>query len=89
MEGLKLFNRRLKDLREDSDKTQEDLAKYLNVSRTTIANYELGYREPPYSLLIKVAEYFNVSTDYLLGRTNKRVPYTKIEKIIDHLPESE
>lgn len=66
-----MFNIRLKDLREDNDLTQEELSKKLNITRSALSNYEVGSREPSYDLLIKIADYFNVSLDYLLGRTNK------------------
>ena len=82
-----MFSRTLKDLREDSDTTQEQLAKILHITRSTLSMYEIGRREPPFDILIKIADHFNVSTDYLIGRTNKKVPYNKIKKFIDHLPE--
>lgn len=73
-----MFGNRLKDLREDSDLTQEQLAKYLNVARSAIANYELETREPSLDLLVKIADYFNVSLDYLLCRTNIQIPYHQL-----------
>jgi transcriptional regulator with XRE-family HTH domain len=66
-----MFKDRLKALREDNDLTQEELAKDLNIIRSTLANYESGFREPNFSLLIKIADYFNVSLDYLLDRKYK------------------
>ena len=66
-----MLSSRLKELREKMRITQEELAKRLDIPRGTYAHYELGKREPDNSMLLKIAEHFNVSTDYLLGRTNK------------------
>lgn len=65
------FNFVLKNLRIAKDLTQEQLAKELNVSRSTIGMYENASREPDYETLEKIADYFNVDIDYLIGRTNK------------------
>lgn len=65
-----LFNERLKSLREDKDLTQSEVAEALNITRTALANYENAIREPNLSLLVKIADYYNVSLDYLLCRTN-------------------
>lgn len=70
-----MFNIRLKDLREDNDLTQEELSKKLNITRSALGNYELGIREPSVELLIKIADYFNISLDYLLCRTNDNNPF--------------
>jgi len=64
--------RRLKDLREDSDLTQEKLAKHLNITQRAYAHYEKGDREIPLEILIKFADYFDVSLDYITERTNER-----------------
>lgn len=61
---------RLRDLREDSDLTQEQLVKILQMHKTTYTNYEQGKREPPFELIIKLAKFYNVSTDYIAGLTN-------------------
>jgi transcriptional regulator with XRE-family HTH domain len=74
------FNDRLKALREDNDLTQEELAKILHINRSTLSNYENIGREPNYTLLIKIADYFNVSLDYLLGRIDTQTPYSKKHK---------
>lgn len=60
------FANTLKNLRELHDVTQDELAKYLKVSRPTIAGYERKNRQPDFEKLIKIAEYFNVSIDYLI-----------------------
>lgn len=66
---------RLKGLREDSDMTQKEFAKELNISQRTLSHYETGKRDIPTETLIKVANYFNCSTDYLLERTNRKEVY--------------
>lgn len=64
--------RNLQLLRKENNINQEKLSKYLKVSRNTISQYETGVREPNFETLIKLADYFNVSIDYLLGRTTQR-----------------
>ena len=63
---------RLKDLRKEKKVTQLQLAMALNMSQNTISRYETGERQAGYNELIKIADYFNVSIDYLLGRTDIR-----------------
>ena len=70
-----MFGNRLKNLREDIDLTQVQLAFRLNITRSALANYETGLREPDYELLIKIADYFEISLDYLLCRTDILTPY--------------
>ena len=65
------YCRRLRDLREDHDKTQQDIAEVLGTSQTMYARYERGANELPLRHLLKLAEYYGVSTDYLLGRSNE------------------
>lgn len=65
---------RLREIRESSKKTQTEVAKYLGVTRQAYNNYELGNRQLNPDLLNKLAEYFNVTTDYLLGREEKTAP---------------
>ncbi|CBZ04383.1 XRE family transcriptional regulator [Clostridium botulinum] len=67
-----MFGDRLKELREEKEFTQEELGKFLNVSRQTISGYESGAIEPSISNLVKIANIFNVSLDYLLCRTKER-----------------
>lgn len=62
--------RRIRDLREDHDLTQREMAKVLNCSQQVYSNYELGQRDIPTDILIKLSAYFNVSVDYILGLTN-------------------
>ncbi len=63
---------RLKGLREDSDLSQAKLASILNISQRTLSHYESGSHDIPTEVLIKVADYFQCSTDYLLERTNNK-----------------
>ena len=63
---------RLKQLRKEKNISQLKLAFDLNMSQNTISRYENCEREADYACLIKIADYFNVSIDYLLGRTNKK-----------------
>ena len=66
---------RLRDLRDDHDKTQQEIADVLNMPRSVYRRYESGERETPAWVVVKLAEYYHVSTDYLLGRTNDPTPY--------------
>ncbi len=65
---------RIRDLREDHDKTQEEIAAYLIMKRGVYQRYESGDREIPVWALIKLADYYHTSTDYILGRTDRREP---------------
>ena len=62
--------RRIRDLREDSDFTQKQIAKELNCSQQVYSNYELGQRDLPTDILIKLSKFYNVSVDYILELTN-------------------
>ena len=66
---------RLRDLRDDHDKTQQEIADVLNMHRSVYRRYESGERETPAWVVVKLAEYYHVSTAYLLGRTNDPTPY--------------
>ena len=68
---------RLKDLREDKDLLQKDIAKYLNMSQTGYSKYEVGTNDIPTEILKKLADYYNTSIDYLLCLTDERKPYPK------------
>ena len=59
--------RRIRDLREDHDLTQKEMAKALNCSQQVYSNYELGQRDVPTDILIKLSLFYNVSVDYILG----------------------
>lgn len=68
---------RIRDLREDSDMNQTEIAVQLNCSQQTYSNYELGLRTIPPEILIALAKLHNTSIDYLLGLTNVREPYPR------------
>lgn len=63
---------RIRNLREDMDLTQTDMAKILFCSQRTYSYYESGGHDIPTEILIRIADYFNVSVDYLLNRTDKK-----------------
>ena len=68
---------RIRGIREDNDLKQEEIAKMLNCTQACYSNYENGKREIPPAVLEKLADFYNVSIDYLLGRTNTKTPYPK------------
>lgn len=68
---------RIRDLREDQDLKQEDLAKMLNCTQACYSHYESGKRDIPTDVLQTLADFYGVSVDYLMGRTNERKPYPK------------
>ena len=70
-----MFFQRLADLRIDSDKTQQEIADLLDCKREVYRRYEKGIHEIPVWALIKLAQYYNTSTDYILGLTNEPKPY--------------
>ena len=63
---------RVRDLREDNDKTQKDIANLLNMQLTVYQRYERGERELPLWAAIKLSDYYNVTLDYLVGRTKSK-----------------
>lgn len=65
------YRKRIRDLREDHDKTQTEIAKVLGTSQTMYARYERGASELPIRHLLKLADYYGITTDYLLGRTER------------------
>ena len=68
---------RIKELREDHDLKQKDVAKILNISQQQYARYELEENEMAYGQLIKLSDYYNTSIDYILYVTDERKPYPK------------
>ena len=70
-----MFSDRIRDLRKEKRMTQGELGKALNLSKATVAMWESGNREPTMQSMIQAADLFNVSLDYLLGRTNLRDGY--------------
>ena len=72
--------RRIRDLREDADLFQKDLAAYLQCTQVSYSHYELGKRDIPTDVLVKLAQFYHTSTDYLLGRTDVKAPSPKSSK---------
>ena len=70
-----MYYPRLKELREDRDIKQEEIAWVLEINQPIYSNYETGKREIPTRHLVKLAEYYHVSADYILGRTNVETLY--------------
>lgn len=69
---MEILSKRIKQLRQEKDMTQKELALLLHVQRTTITGYETKDRHPQLDIIIHIADIFGVTTDYLLGRTDKR-----------------
>lgn len=63
---------RMRDLREDHDKTQQEVASYLQMQRSVYRRYESGERETPAWVMVALADLYHVSTDYILGRTSEK-----------------
>ncbi|MDP4146099.1 MAG: helix-turn-helix transcriptional regulator [Bacillota bacterium] len=76
-----MLSERLKLLRKENNIKQEDVADSLKISRQAYANYEVGRREPNIQILINIADYYNVSLDYLCGVTEIRTNFHKDEKL--------
>lgn len=68
------YVQRIRDLREDADCTQTQIAEYLGTSQTMYARYERGANEMPIRHLIALCQYYHVSADYVLGFTNQKIP---------------
>ena len=74
---MNMYQNRLRDLREDRDLKQKDLAELLKIHQTTYSDYELDRLNIPVSVLHTLADFYGVSVDYLLCRTNTKTPYPK------------
>ena len=72
---------RLRELREDRDVTQKELADILHIRQNTYSQYENGQRQLPLDALIRLAECFHTSTDYILGLTDVSKPYPRASKL--------
>lgn len=68
---------RIKNMREDHDLTQKQVAEYLNIKQNTYSQYETGSRQIPIEVLVALAELYKTSADYLLGLTDQKNPYPK------------
>lgn len=80
-----MLSKRLIELRKQKNKTQEDIAKVIGVTRPAYTAYERGLRTPDYDILVTLADYFNVSVDYLLGRTDNPNPPSKEFNPLDEI----
>lgn len=69
---MEILSKRLRQLRQEQDMTQKELAFLLHVQRTTVAGYETKNRHPQLDIIVNIANIFGVTTDYLLGRTDKK-----------------
>jgi len=72
--------KRMRDLREDRDLVQKEVAAYLGINQKVYSTYETGKRELPLKHAIKLAQFYGVSIDYLVGITNEHKPYRPIDK---------
>lgn len=72
-----MYSLRIRDLREDNDLTQQAVASQLHIHQTTYSDYERGNLNIPVPILHKLADFYGVSIDYLLGRTPHKEPYPK------------
>ena len=75
--------KRLRNLREDKDLTQKQLGNILNMSQTGYNQYEIGKNDIPTKILIKLADFYNTSVDYILGLTDNPKPYLRCDNKID------
>ena len=71
-----MYNR-IRDLREDKDLSQKEIAKILNMSQTGYSKYEVGTNDVPTKILIQLAQFYNTSVDYILGITDEIKPYKR------------
>jgi len=78
--GICIIGERLYELRKDADLTQDELATILNINKHSISSYERDKSEPPDVIKIAIAQYFDVSIDYLLGLTDNPSPTVRTEK---------
>ena len=72
-----MYYPRLKDLREDKDLVQKEIANILGIDQRVYSTYETGKREIPTRFVVALADFYNTSTDYILGRTNNPKPFIK------------
>lgn len=72
-----MYFQRLRDLREDTELTQTEISKILGIHQTVYSRYERGFQTIPVEHLLKLADFYKTSTDFLLGRTNEIKPYPR------------
>ena len=70
-------------MREDRDLRQKDMAEYLRCTQVSYSHYELGKRDIPTDVLIRLADFYGTSTDYMLGRTDVKQPYPESRYLVD------
>lgn len=75
-----MFFLRIRELREDQDKKQLELANYLHIKPNTYSDYERGKISVPIEQLVRIADFYQVSLDYLVGRTDVREPYPRAKR---------
>lgn len=75
-----MYFQRLRDLREDRDLRQKDIAELLGITQTVYSRYERGFQTIPVQHLLTLADFYKTSADYILGRTNVTEPYKKAKK---------
>jgi len=73
---------RIRDMREDNDKTQKQIAEFLHCDQSLYSKYERGEREIPLDLIIKLADYYKTSVDYLVERTDEKEFYKKYKEYL-------
>ncbi len=71
------YRNRIRDLREDADLTQKQVAEYLKMSQTGYSKYETGENDVPTNIWLALADFYNTSVDYLMGNTDDKTPYPK------------
>ena len=77
-----LFSERMKELREQKEISQKQLAENMHISQSSVSEYENGNQQPPLEMLIKLADFFDVNIDYLLGRTNIAISLNRLKERI-------
>ena len=70
-----MYYRRLRDLREDKDLKQKEIAAILGIDQRVYSNYETGKREIPVRFVVALSDFYKTSTDYILGKTDNPIPY--------------
>lgn len=78
-----IFGKRLKQLRIESNKTQEEVSKKIKITRATLSRYEKGEMEPPITTVMDLASFFNVSLDWLAGNSEIRDPNINSSKLLE------
>lgn len=73
------MRKRIRDLREDADLTQKQIAQYLKMSQTGYSKYETGENDIPITVLLALADFYHVSVDCLMGRTDVKTPYPQTQ----------